>query len=172
MGCLFQRTPAKLAIGEKRVPDFLARLCLTVWKVKVEPAKMNHKLTLAVLAGVSIGLAAAQAIHAQQAKAPPAYVIAEVEKDPTKTEDPAASRRYAEEAPKSLAAFQAQYLVRGGKIQTFEGEAPKGYIVVIGFESVEKARGWYYSPAYEAIKSIRQNSTKSRILIVEGVTVQ
>jgi uncharacterized protein (DUF1330 family) len=132
----------------------------------------NYKLTLAVLAGVSMGVAAAQAIHAQQQRVPPAYVIAEVEKEPTKIEDPAASRRYAEEAPKSLAAFQAQYLVRGGKIQTLEGEAPKGYIVVIGFESVEKARGWYDSPAYEAIKPIRQNSTKSRILIVEGVTAQ
>ena len=136
--------------------------------------KTNHKLTLAVLAGVSIGIAAAQAIHAQQAKAPPAYVIAEVENDPAKIEDPAASRRYAVEAPKSLAAYRGQYLVRagGGKIQTLEGEAPKSYIVVIGFESVEKARGWYYSPAYEAIKHIRQNSTKSRILIVEGVTTQ
>lgn len=135
--------------------------------------KTNHKLTLTLLAGVSIGLAAAQAIHAQQAKVPPAYVIAEVEKDAYKTEDPAASRRYAEEAPKSLAAFQAQYLVRGGgKIQTLEGEAPKGYIVVIGFESVEKARAWYDSPAYEAIKPIRQNSTKSRIFIVEGVRAQ
>jgi uncharacterized protein (DUF1330 family) len=134
--------------------------------------KTNHKLTLAVLAGVSIGVAAAQAIHAQLAKVPPAYVIAEVEKDPTKIDDPAASRRYAEEAPKSLAGFQAQYLVRGGKIQTLEGEAPKGYVVVIGFENVEKARGWYYSSAYEAIKPIRQNSTKSRILVVEGITAQ
>jgi uncharacterized protein (DUF1330 family) len=136
--------------------------------------KTNRKLTLAVLAGVSIGLAAAQAIHARQAKVPPAYVIAEVEKDPTKIEDPAASRRYAEEAPKSMAPFNGQYLVRagGGKIQTLEGEAPKGYIVVIGFESLEKARGWYNSPAYEAIKPIRQNSTKSRIFTVEGDTPQ
>jgi uncharacterized protein (DUF1330 family) len=167
--------PAKLAIGEKRMPDNLARLCQSVWKIKVEEAvKMNHKLTLAVLAGVSIGLAAAQAIHAQQAKAPPAYIIAEVEKDPAKIEDPAASRRYSEEAPKSLAPFNGQYLVRagGGKIQTLEGEAPKGYIVVIGFESVEKARGWYDSPAYEAVKPIRQNSTKSRIFIVVGDTPQ
>ena len=46
-------------------------------------------------------------------------------------------------------------------------EAPKGYIVIIGFGSVEKARGWYDSPAYEVIKPIRRNSTKSRILIVE-----
>lgn len=57
----------------------------------------------------------------------------------------------------------------GGKVQAVEGEPPKGCIVVIAFESLEKARGWYYSPAYEAIKPIRQNSTKSRILIVEGV---
>ena len=134
--------------------------------------KTNHKLTLGVLAGVSIGLAAAEAIHAQQAKMPPAYIIAEVEKDPTKIEDPAASRKYAEGAPKSLVPFNGQYLARAGgsKIQTLEGQAPKGYIVVIGFESVEKARGWYDSPAYEAIKPIRQNSTKSRILIVEGET--
>jgi uncharacterized protein (DUF1330 family) len=134
--------------------------------------KTHHKVALAVLIGTLIGVAAAEAINAQQVKVPPAYVIAEVEKDPTKAEDPAAARKYAEEAPKSLAAFQAQYLVRGGKIQTVEGEPPKGYIVIIAFDSVEKARGWYYSAAYEAIKPIRQNSTKSRILIAEGVAAQ
>jgi len=131
--------------------------------------KTNHKLALAVLAGISIGLVAAFTIHAQQVKAPPAYVIAEVEPDPTKAPDPAAARKYAEEAPKSIAAFDGQYVIRGGKIQSVEGEAPKGYIVVIAFDSLEKARGWYYSPAYEAVKPIRQNSTKSRILIIEGV---
>src|SRR5271170_5291095 len=115
--CLFQRPPAKLAIGEKRMPG-----------VNLNPTeenkavKTNHKLTLAVLAGASIGVVAAQAIHAQQAKVPPAYVIAEVEKDPTKIEDPAASRKYAEGAPKSLVPFNGQYLVRAGgsKIQTLE----------------------------------------------------
>jgi uncharacterized protein (DUF1330 family) len=129
----------------------------------------NHKLALAALAGISIGVATAQAIHAQQVKAPPAYVIAEVEKGPTKIEDPAAARKYAEGAPKSLIPFNGQYVVRGGAVQTVEGDAPKGYIVVIAFDSMEKARGWYYSPTYEAIKPIRQSSTKSRILIVEGV---
>ena len=132
--------------------------------------KTNYKLALAVLAGVPIGVAAAQTIHAQYEKTSPAYVIAEIEKDPTKTEDPAAARKYAEETPKTLVPFNAQYLVRGGKIQTVEGDAPKGHLVIIAFDSLEKARGWYYSPAYEAIKPIRQNSTKSRILIVEGVS--
>ena len=46
--------------------------------------KTNYKLTLAVLAGVSIGIAGARAIHAQPAQTRPAYVIAEVEvTDPT-----------------------------------------------------------------------------------------
>jgi uncharacterized protein (DUF1330 family) len=131
--------------------------------------KTIHVPALALLVGISIGLLAAQAIRAQHVKAPPAYILAEVEKDPTKTEVPATARKYAEEAPKSIAAFGGQYVVRGGKVQTLEGEAPKGFLAVIAFDSVEKARAWYYSPAYEAIKPIRQNSMKSRILLIEGV---
>jgi uncharacterized protein (DUF1330 family) len=134
--------------------------------------KTNHKLALAALTGVSIGVAATQAIHAQQAKAPPAYVIAEVERDTTKVEDRDAARKYAQEASRSLIPFNGQYVVRGGAVQTLEGDAPKGYIVMIAFDSMEKARGWYDSPAYQAIKPIRQNSTRSRILIVEGVVPQ
>jgi hypothetical protein len=45
VGCLFQRTTEKLAIGEKRMPDFLARLCQTVWKVKVEHAGVSLNST-------------------------------------------------------------------------------------------------------------------------------
>jgi uncharacterized protein (DUF1330 family) len=141
-------------------------------QVKQERMKTNLKTTLAVLGGIAIGSVSAQAIRGQQLRTPPAYVIAEVEKDPSKAADPAAAQKYRDEAPKSLAPFAGQYLVRGGNVQTVEGEPTKGYIVVIAFDSMEKARGWYYSPAYEAIKPIRQNSTKSRILIVEGVAAQ
>jgi uncharacterized protein (DUF1330 family) len=131
--------------------------------------KTNHNLALAVLAGISIGFFVAQAIHAQQVKPPPAYILAEVEIDPAKTQDPAALERYKQEAPKSIAAFGGRYVIRGGKIETLEGEPPKGVVVVLGFDSVEKARAWYNSPAYEAIKPMRQNSMKSRLLLVEGV---
>jgi uncharacterized protein (DUF1330 family) len=126
-------------------------------------------LALAALAGVAVGATAIQTIRAEQAKAPPAYIIAEVEKDPAKVADPVAARHYAEEAPKSMAPFAGRYVIRGGTVETLEGEAPKGYIVVIGFDSVEQARAWYDSPAYSAIKPIRQNSTKSRLLLIEGV---
>ena len=125
--------------------------------------KTNHYLALAVLAGVAIGVAGARAIRAQQVKAPPAYVISEVD-----VTDPATFQKYAEKAPETVAAFNGRYLVRGGKIQAVEGEAPKR-IVVIAFDSAEKARDWEDSAAYGAIKPIRQSSAKSRVYIVEGI---
>jgi uncharacterized protein (DUF1330 family) len=73
--------------------------------------------------------------------------------------------------PETVASFNGHYIVRGGKIQAVEGEAPKR-IVVIASESAEKAHASEYSPACAAIKPIRQSSAKSRIFIVEGVAPQ
>ena len=131
--------------------------------------RTTYKVAVALFIGISTGYVGAQTVRTQGAKPPPAYIIAEVEADPAKQANPVDAKRYAEEAPKSLAAFQARYLVRGGNVQTLEGDAPRGYIVVIAFDSVEQARDWYNSPAYEAIKPIRQNTTKSRLLLAEGV---
>jgi uncharacterized protein (DUF1330 family) len=104
------------------------------------------------------------AIQAQQVKTPPGYVIAEVE-----VTDSTAMQKYGEKVPETMAPFNHRYLVRASKIQALEGEAPKGGIVVIAFDSAEKAHEWYNSPAYAAIRPIRQGSAKSRIFIVEGV---
>jgi uncharacterized protein (DUF1330 family) len=128
--------------------------------------KTNHKLVLAVLAGVSIGVAGARTIHAQQVKAPPAYIIAEVD-----VTDPATMQKYGDKVPETLAPFEHHYVVRGGKTQSLEGEPPKR-IIVTAFDSAEKARAWYDSPAYSAIKPIRQSAAKSRIFIVEGLAPQ
>jgi uncharacterized protein (DUF1330 family) len=128
--------------------------------------KTHYKLALAVLAGISLGVAGAEAIHAQQVKTPPAYLIADVD-----VTDAATFQKYADKVPATLAPYNAQYLVRGGKTQALEGEAPKR-VVVIAFASAEKARGWYDSPTYQAIKSIRESSAKSRLFIVEGIAPQ
>jgi uncharacterized protein (DUF1330 family) len=129
--------------------------------------KANHKLALATLIGVMIGVVAgAAAIHARQVNAAPGYVIAEVE-----VTDPATLQKYVEKLPETLAPFNHHYVVLGGKTQALEGEPPKG-IVVIAFDSAEKAREWYDSSAYSAIKPLRQSSTKSRIFIAEGVVPQ
>lgn len=129
---------------------------------------MNGNLALAVLAGMSIGSVIVMAVHAQEAKTPPTYLIAE-----TEVSDRAAFQKYAEKVPETLAPFKGSfhYVVRGGKTQSLEGQSPKG-IVVIAFDSTEKALAWYDSPAYEAIKPLRQGASVSRMFLVEGLPPQ
>jgi len=129
--------------------------------------KTNYKFALAVLAGLSIGIAGDKAIHAQQVNTPPGYVIAEVE-----VTDPAGMQKYGAKVPETMAPFNHRYLVRSNKIQALEGEPPGGGVVVIAFDSAEKAREWYDSPAYAAIRPIRQSAAKSRIFVVEGIAPQ
>ena len=126
--------------------------------------KANRKLALAVLIGIAIGVAGATAIHAGQVKAAPGYVIAEID-----VTDPVTLQKYGAKTPETLAPFNGQYIIRGGKTTSLEGEPPKTYVVMIAFDSMEKAQAWYDSPAYDAIKPIRQSSTKSRLFIAEGV---
>jgi uncharacterized protein (DUF1330 family) len=127
---------------------------------------MNHNLALAVLAGFSIGAAGSVVIHAQETKTPPpAYVIAEVE-----VTDRAAYQKYVDKVAETMAPFEGHYhyVVRTGTAQALEGEPPK-IIVVIAFDSVERALGWYRSPAYQNIKPIRQGASVSRLYVAEGL---
>lgn len=128
-----------------------------------------NSMMWSVLAGFAVGAASLQALHAQQARTAPAYVIAEVAPRPAREADPAAMARYNAEAPKTIAAFNGRYLVISNKARAVEGDPPKGTLVVLAFDSLEQARGWYNSPAYEAIRPLRQNSTLTRMLIVEGL---
>jgi len=119
---------------------------------------------LAVLAGVLIGAAGAWGIYAQEVKTPPAYVFAEVN-----VTDPGGMGQYRAKLGETLAPYGHQILISGGKTDPLEGDAPKT-IVVISFDSMKDARAWYDSPAYQAIKPIREKAATSRVFIVDGVT--
>jgi uncharacterized protein (DUF1330 family) len=125
--------------------------------------KSNYKLFVAALAGLLVGAAASRAIHGQQAS--PVYLISEVDA----ISDSAALREYGGKVGATLAPFGGHYhfAVRGGKIESLEGEAPVG-MVVIQFDSSAEAHAWYDSPAYQAIRPIRQASSKGRMFIVQS----
>jgi uncharacterized protein (DUF1330 family) len=131
--------------------------------------KPNHRVVLLVLVSVSIGAAGGLAIHAQQVKTLPVYLISEADA----ITDPTAIKKYGEKVGATLAPFNGHYhfVVAGAKPQGFDGEAPQG-IVVIAFDNAEQARAWYDSPAYQAIKPIRQSAVKGRMFIVEGFPPQ
>ena len=113
------------------------------------------KLVLAILAGIAIGVEGGSAIRSQQVKPAPGYVIAEVD-----VHDLTAFQKYGTKVPETLAPFNHQYVVRSNKIQSLEGDPPKGGIVVIQFDSAQKAREWYDSPAYRTILPIRQGAAE------------
>jgi uncharacterized protein (DUF1330 family) len=121
--------------------------------------KTIGNLALAALTAIWIG---------QDAKTPPAYLIAE-----TEVTDRAAFQNYAEKIPETLAPFRGSfhYVVSGGKAHPLEGQPPNG-IVVIAFDSTEKALAWYNSPAYQAIKPIWPGASVSRMFLAEGLPPQ
>ena len=106
------------------------------------------------------------AIHAQAPSKPvaPAYYIADFE-----LTDPEGIRPYSAGVAATFEPFGGRFIVRGGEIAALEGERPKGRLVVIAFDSMEKAQAWYNSAEYQKLKPIRQRSGNSRTFIVEGI---
>ncbi len=94
----------------------------------------------------------------------PAYIIAAVE-----VTDAVGFDEYRRMAGPIVAAFGGKFVVRGGKVETLEGDWIANRLVVIEFESVERAKEWWASDEYRAAKELRQRTTKSKLLIVEGV---
>ena len=131
--------------------------------------KTNYKFALAVLVSLSLGAASSRVIHAQQTKTPPVYLISEADA----ITDLTAIKEYGAKVGDTLAPFKGHYhfVVGGGKAESLDGEAPQG-IVVIAFDNAEEAHAWYDSPAYQAIKPIRQSATKGRMFIVAGIAPQ
>jgi uncharacterized protein (DUF1330 family) len=130
--------------------------------------KSNYKLLVAALAGLLIGAAGNDAIHGQQVTTSPVYLISEA----NEITDPTAIKEYGAKVGETFAPFKGHYhFVAGGKTESLDGDAPPKGIVVIEFESSEQAHAWYNSPAYKAIRTIRQAAVKGRMFIVEGVAL-
>lgn len=98
----------------------------------------------------------------------PAYVIV-MRESPVR--DPGAYAEYQRmnrESKDDFSDFKIKPLVIYGAIEAVEGEAPDG-VIVLEFPSVEKARAWYNSPAYQAALPNRLKAADFRSFIVEGL---
>jgi uncharacterized protein (DUF1330 family) len=95
----------------------------------------------------------------------PAYLIVYRE-TPVRDEAAAAEyqRRTREMSPDE---FQLKPRVVRGAIHPLEGSPPDA-VIMLEFPSVEQARSWYNSPAYQEALPFRLNSAEYRSIIVEG----
>jgi uncharacterized protein (DUF1330 family) len=82
--------------------------------------------------------------------------------------DPAAMAEYRRLAQIAVARFGGRYLIRGGACEVLEGGWRPERLVVVEFESMEKARAFYDSPEYGAAKEARAGASDFQMLLVEG----
>jgi uncharacterized protein (DUF1330 family) len=127
--------------------------------------KTNYKLAIALVAGAAIGGTAIQGLHAQ-AK-PPAYVVIPI----LKITDPAAYKTgvidKASATAGEMAAGGGHFIVRSQKFTSLDGNPPER-LVIIAFDSVEKAQAFENTAAQKEINAARVKSTNSLSFIVEG----
>jgi uncharacterized protein (DUF1330 family) len=121
----------------------------------------TSKFAVAVLAGVAIGAAAIQGLHAQ-AKAP-AYTIAEIE-----VTDPANYKTYVDANSAGVEKAGGHFLARGGKVLELDGAVPKRF-ALIAWDNAEQAQAYYKSATYTALIPNRDKSSKFRAYIAEGI---
>ena len=93
-----------------------------------------------------------------------AYVIAEIE-----VTDPETFEEYRKLVPPTIEAFGGRYVVRGGAIGSLEGGWQPKRMVVIEFDDAERAKAWHDSELYAPARALREASTNSRMIVVDGL---
>ncbi len=94
----------------------------------------------------------------------PAYFIVDNE-----VTDPAGFEEYRRKVPGTVEKYGGKFLVRGGQVQTLEGDWKPKRVVVTEFPTLEQARRWYDSEEYRALKALRLRTARGSVVLVEGV---
>ena len=68
----------------------------------------------------------------------------------------------------TLEPFGGRFLVHGGRVHPLEGEFDAA-LVVLEFPTLDAARDWYRSPAYQPILPLRTGNSRGVAFLVEGV---
>ena len=92
------------------------------------------------------------------------YVIGTVN-----VKDPERYERYKSMVVPTVEAYGGRYLVRGGEVQGIEGSWSPPRVVVLEFESAERAREWWASDEYAEAKALRHATADSEMIIVGGI---
>ena len=93
-----------------------------------------------------------------------AYVVVEIE-----ILDPVGYEEYKKHAAATVHKYGGKYIARGGKTEVLEGDWNPKRIVVLQFESMERAKEWLNCEEYREPRKMRQRTAKTNMILVEGV---
>jgi uncharacterized protein (DUF1330 family) len=132
--------------------------------MKEKVMKAMSKIALAMVGSFALGAAAVQNLHAQAT--PPGYAIVEV----NVTDKEGYTKEFVPLIAKEIQASGGKYIVRGGNPVTLQGAAPAPRVVVLQFDSVERAQAFWSSPGRKAAQSVGDKYATTRAFAVEGAT--
>ncbi len=93
-----------------------------------------------------------------------AYIIFEVE-----VKDHEGYARNRDLIQPTLDPYEGKFLIRGGSVECLEGTWNPSRLVVVEFPDLEKAKEWWASDTYRPAKQVRQETTDTNMILVEGV---
>lgn len=93
----------------------------------------------------------------------PVYMIVDA-----KVTDDELFSQYVEKFDEVLKKFGGRFLVRGGRVTALSGNWDPERVVLIEFKTLEQLMHCFASPEYLDIAPLREQSTISRAIVVEG----
>jgi uncharacterized protein (DUF1330 family) len=93
----------------------------------------------------------------------PAYIIVEIE-----ITEPVGYEQYKEQAATTVHKHGGKYIVRGGKTEVLEGDRQPKRIVILQFDSMERAKEWLNCEEYREPRKLRHKTAKTNMILVEG----
>ena len=94
----------------------------------------------------------------------PAYIIVEIE-----VLDPTGYEEYKKLAGATVKKYGGKYIVRGGKTEVLEGDWQPKRIVVLEFESTQRAKEWLNCEEYREPRTMRHHTARTNMILVEGM---
>jgi uncharacterized protein (DUF1330 family) len=95
----------------------------------------------------------------------PVYMIVE-----TEVKNRELYAQYVDRVPAVVAEYGGRYLARGGKVTALSGDWDPERIILIEFESMERLQACFSSSEYLVLAPLRERSTRSRSIVVDGCT--
>ncbi len=93
-----------------------------------------------------------------------AYVIVEID-----VVDPGGYEEYKKLAGATVEKYGGKYVVRGGAVEALEGDWKPKRIVVLRFDSMQRAKEWLNCEEYREPRKMRHRTAKTKMILVEGV---
>jgi uncharacterized protein (DUF1330 family) len=125
--------------------------------------RIQHTIALAVAVGLGLGIIATRGLAAQAKRT--FYVVVEVDE----ITDADGYKAMTKIGPTNIVEAKhadGRYLARTDNLAALDGTPPKRF-VMIAFDSMEKANGFYQNT--KEMTAMRIKATKSRAFIVEGL---